>query len=130
MLLTRFAQLQKETIGRLDYDGETYWTVERPWLDNLPFKSCIPDGNYVLRRRNSPKFGPNMWEVADVPGRSHILIHVANRSSDVVGCIGLGSGVYQDLSGVSASRKAIEAFYKQTEGLDTLDLTIVTEVLK
>jgi hypothetical protein len=130
MILSRFAQLEKETIGRLDYDGESYWTVERPWLNNLPFESCIPDGNYVLRRCNSPKFGPNMWEVADVPGRSHILIHVANTSRDVVGCIGLGESLYGDLSGVGSSRKAIAAFYDKTAGLDEIELTIVTKVLK
>lgn len=130
MILTRFAQLEKETIGRLDYDGKSYWTVERPWKNNAPFESCIPDGNYVLRRRDSPKFGKNMWEVSDVPGRTHILIHVANTSRDVVGCIGLGTSLYGDLSGVGASRNAITAFYDQTDGLDEIELTIVTKVLK
>ena len=130
MILTRFASFDDRTIGRLEYEGETFWTVERPWLNNTPFKSCIPDGTYPMRRHDSPRFGPNMWEIFGVPNRTYILLHVANSSRDVVGCVGLGSSLYGDLSGVASSRKAIEKFYSLTEGKTVEEIVISTEVLK
>jgi hypothetical protein len=99
------------TIGVLTYENGTLYTIEKAWRDNRPFESCIPEGEYTLRRVDSPRFGPDMWEVCSVPDRYHILIHVANTSDDVVGCIGLGTTVYPDLQGVGNSRKAIKQFY-------------------
>lgn len=127
--LTRFARLPTATIGRLQYGDETYWTVEKPWLDNKPFVSCIPDGHYSMARVDSPKFGPNMWEITEVPDRSHILIHVANTSADVVGCIGLGQKLYGDLSGVGPSRPAIEDFYRRTQDVTAEEIYICTRAL-
>ena len=129
MKLTRFVSAEDRTIGRLDYDDETFWTVERPWQDNKPFVSCIPDGTYPMRRHDSPKFGKNTWEIFGVPGRTYILIHIGNWSRDVVGCVALGSSVFGDLSGVSASRKAIDKFYEMTAGKTVEEITIETEVL-
>ncbi len=127
--LTRFLSASDRTIGRFEYEGETFWTVERPWLNNKPFESCIPDGTYSVRRHDSPRFGPNMWEIFGVPGRSHILLHIGNRSRDVVGCVALGSSLYGDLSGVAASRKAIDRFYAMTACKTVEEIVITTEVL-
>ena len=114
MELVRFGSFKDRTIGRLTYDGEHFYTVERPWLDNQQNISCIPTGFYKLIRVNSPRFGPGTWEVAAVTGRSHILIHVANTAADVIGCVGLGMGLFPQLQGVSNSKAAIENFYLMT----------------
>ena len=76
-------------------------------------------------RVDSPRFGPNMWEIASVPDRSHILLHIANTASDILGCVGLGTGLYGDLAGVSNSRKAITAFYNLTQAdvFHTIDIS-------
>tara|TARA_R110000782_G_C14778715_1_gene409762 strand:+ start:207 stop:551 length:345 start_codon:yes stop_codon:yes gene_type:complete len=110
------------------HEGLSLYTVERPWLDNKAFVSCIPDGNYRIKRVDSPRFGKNMWEVAEVPNRTHILLHAANYPHNVKGCIGLGKGVYTDMSGVTSSKKAITDFYNATEGLTEMDLIIRTGV--
>ncbi len=110
MELIRFGSFKDRTVGRLTYNDEHFYTVEKPWADNKPNVSCIPTGYYKLVRVDSPKFGENTWEIADVTGRSHILIHVANTSVDVIGCIGLGMGLFPQLQGVSSSRTAIENF--------------------
>ena len=128
--LSRFGQFKDRTIGRFLYEDHEFWTVERPWLDNKAFESCIPDGYYKLRRHNSPKFGNRTWEIADVPGRTFILIHAGNYSHNVVGCLALGSGVFPDLSGVSASKSAIREFYALTNELDEEEILITTRVLK
>lgn len=112
--LIRFGSFKDRTIGRLTCNDEHFYTVEKPWVDNQQNISCIPTGYYKLVRVDSPRFGANTWEVANVTGRSHILIHVANTSADVIGCIGLGMGLFPQLQGVSTSRKAIENFYLMT----------------
>lgn len=83
-----------------------------------------------MHRVDSPKFGPNMWEVSDVPNRTHILIHVANTSNNVLGCIGLGTSLYGDLAGVGNSRRAINEFYELTGGMQKMELEIVKGVIE
>ena len=124
--ITRFALFGDRTLGRLKIDDLELWTIERPWLNNVPFKSCIPTGQYKVRRTNSPRFGPDTWQVQDVPDRTHILFHVANTSADVVGCIGCGISLYPDLNGVGNSRKAMAKFDSYLAGLDETDLVITT----
>ena len=76
------------TIGKL-YDESGHLichTIERPWLQNRVNVSCIPAGTYDLKPVNSPKFGLT-FEVESVIGRTHILIHKANKASELQGCI-------------------------------------------
>ena len=124
MELIRFGSFKDRTVGRLTYNDEHFYTVEKPWADNKPNVSCIPTGYYKLVRVDSPKFGENTWEIADVTGRSHILIHVANTSVDVIGCIGLGMGLFPQLQGVPSSRTAIENFYLMTSHLKEEEIII------
>ena len=124
MELIRFGSFKDRTVGMLTYNDEHFYTVEKPWADNKPNVSCIPTGYYKLVRVDSPKFGENTWEIADVTGRSHILIHVANTSVDVIGCIGLGMGLFPQLQGVSSSRTAIENFYLITSHLKEEEIII------
>ena len=129
MKITRFVKSESVTLGRLDFANQHFYTVERPWLDNQTSISCIPDGIYKLKRVDSPKFGDDMWEIADVPDRTHILIHVANGPHNVEGCVGLGQTIYPDLRGVGSSRLAITEFYSLTAGLEGENIEIVTEAL-
>ena len=124
MELVRFGSFKDRTIGRLNYNGEHFFTVERPWLDNQQNVSCIPTGFYKLGRVDSPRFGPNTWQIENVSGRSHILIHVGNTAADVIGCVAIGMGLFPQLQGVSSSKQAIENFYLMTAGLDREELII------
>lgn len=72
-------------------------TLERPWLDNQRSISCIPEGTYTLRKRNSAVVErtsrgefPEGWEVTDVPGRTYIMFHVGNYIRDSEGCVLVG----------------------------------------
>ncbi|MCX2780412.1 DUF5675 family protein [Microbulbifer thermotolerans] len=105
--LTRYAYGPDATLGRLVVGDETFWTVERPWLGNKPFESCIPEGVYRCLPYSSAKF-PDVWELQDVPGRSKILIHVGNYASDVVGCIAVGSSLAPGGWWVTKSAEAID----------------------
>lgn len=95
------------TQGILEWNGNLVCsTIELPWLDNQRRISCIPEGEYILQKRFSPKF---QWHLhlQDVPGRDLILIHPANDAKkELLGCIapvtqhtGIGKG--------SCSRKAL-----------------------
>lgn len=114
IILTRFAYSPDGTFGRLELPGGwSCFTVERPWKSNEAFESCIPDGVYQLKRRRSPVVERTSggdylegWEVCDVPGRSYIMIHVANWPRNVEGCIGVGKKymVMQGNNGVTESK--------------------------
>ena len=76
MIIKRVSHLEHATFGVLldDHMVPFAATLEEAWVRNTPNISCIPPGMYTCRRVDSPKFG-DTFEVADVPGRSHILFH-------------------------------------------------------
>lgn len=121
--LKRFAYAPAATLGRLTLDDHTWYTVERPWLGNKPFVSCIPQGFYHCRRYSSAKY-PDTWEVCGVPERSQILFHVANWPRDVQGCIGLGMEPMGDTFGVARSRVAVGEFLRLLRDEDEFELMI------
>lgn len=88
-ILDRYAYLHNGTAGVLTVAGQSFATVEKPWINNEQFRSCIPEGTYTVKKYNSPRF-PDTWEIQDVEGRSHILIHAGNSPKDVEGCIAVG----------------------------------------
>ena len=117
--LNRFVYHPSGTLGVIDISlegvEERFWTIERPWRDNERNVSCIPEGEYPLEWRESPRFGMS-WHVDDVPSRSHILLHVANYPTDVQGCIGLGTDLLGNGIAVAKSRAAMERFEAITRG--------------
>lgn len=108
------------TFGRLTYGDFTCYTVEPMWANNEPRVSCIPTGYYFLERHKSPRFGDSaiiyggtvskFYAIGFV--RNSILIHPANKSNQLEGCIGLGDRL-GELDGVRAvlnSRRTVAKF--------------------
>lgn len=124
--LHRFCNYERATFGRFLLNGFTCYSVERPWLGNTPFVSCIPRGIYTCRRTVSPKFGET-FEVMWVKDRTHILFHVANTSEDLHGCIGLGEklGCLEGSWAVLNSKATMKKFMETLEGRDEFELEIV-----
>jgi len=114
--LKRFAYHPEGTLGVIELAGETFYSIERPWLDNAPNVSCIPVGAYDTGWRDSPRFGET-WHIKEVQDRTYILIHAANFPKDVQGCIGLGTGLMGDRIAVSNSRKAVARFEELTRDI-------------
>jgi hypothetical protein len=119
------------TFGRLSIYQDTLkifdcYTVERPWLANKPFVSCIPPGAYILENHASNKYGNTYAIVGGAVGhqkneakekhggysRYACLFHSANIFTNVSGCVGLGSnlGSLAGLWSVSNSRKTVDKF--------------------
>ena len=76
------------TNGQLKCEGQFIChTIELPWKNNETRVSCIPEGEYYIRKRYSPKFKWHL-EVMDVQNRSLILFHPANNAlQELLGCI-------------------------------------------
>ena len=108
VLVLKRAYFPEGTQGVLEWNGTIVcYTIELPWLGNQKRISCIPEGEYILQKRFSPKFKWHL-HLMNVPGRDLILIHPANDAKkELLGCIatvtkhtGIGKGIN--------SRKALE----------------------
>ncbi len=127
--LLRLVDDGQATVGRLsiaDDPAAAWYTIERPWLDNKPNVSCIPCGTYLMAPRHYNRGGYDAWEVLDVPGRSHILVHVANWPKNVEGCIGTGMGATSSHDGlmVTRSRDAFSEFMANMAGEERAVLVV------
>lgn len=121
--LVDYGTPEEGMFGTLTMGDFTCYTVERQWLDNTPSVSCIPAGDYYAEWYNSPKFGPSIiiygGTVSKGPThgypRSGILIHPANWSYQLQGCIGLGDkfSILNNMAAVSNSRKTVADFLKR-----------------
>lgn len=92
----------RQTLGELTvYLGQQVVyqckTLELPWLNNAPQKSCIPAATYKVVKRRSPKYGDH-FHILEVPNRSYILIHAANYVKQLLGCIAVGKN-HVDING-------------------------------
>lgn len=136
---------ETHTAGIIPFGNENIYTVERPWIcedpedtrGGLPFKSCIPEGTYEIRRFKRSN-GDIVWSLEnDSLGvfvrkgdrlydtdRYACLIHSANRADQVVGCIAPGLGALNRSGGysVSYSREAMAALEYHLSGITHLEI--------
>lgn len=130
---------EQGTFGRIHIMdiGWSAYTLEPPWRNNEPNKSCIPTGAYECVWRKSPKYGW-CYHVQNVPNRSHILSHPGNLGGDqeagyvthTLGCIlqGLRIGSLtvngRVQKAVLVSRAAIREFNEHMR-TETFQLNVV-----
>jgi hypothetical protein len=120
--------------------------IERPWIPNpegpggMPRLSCVPVGTYTVQPHQSVNFPDSyalvshangVWyQPHQIPagqkwGRSAILLHRANRVSDVIGCLGIGKEV-GELGGEPAVLRSTQAMRELNlilnRGLHTLEI--------
>lgn len=116
--LERFAYTPMGTFGKLTMPEFSCYTVEKPWRDNKPFVSCIPEGEYDLKLGMYNRGGYPAYEVMNVPNRILIKIHVANTMDDVLGCIGpgLALGYVENKWAVTSSKAALKTFMEAMDG--------------
>lgn len=124
-----------EGISRGD---STYHTGELPWLNNAAGKSCVPAGRYLVKWSPSGKYG-HKYQLQDVPGRTHILLHAANfcgaedkgLRADLDGCIALGATVnmLEGQRALRGSKLFVECFEDEL-GREDFELIILDEWLE
>ncbi|WP_231465093.1 DUF5675 family protein [Pedobacter sp. Leaf132] len=90
------------TNGKISYRGEHICeTIELPWRNNKKNISYVPEGRYLLIKRQHQKHGLQI-ALSIVPNREAILIHPANFAlrelqgciAPVTKCTGEGKGNY------------------------------------
>lgn len=105
-------------LGEIYHEGKLICkTIERPWVNNRPFVSCIPARTYELEpfaRSNGDEvycltneFGNVVRTKGEMPangGRYAILIHEGNWMTDFAGCIGPGKGYANDYDSEGVKR--------------------------
>ena len=104
-------------IGSFYYDGEFIcYSLERPYLDNAPNISCVPEGEYELKyHRYKGKLdtfaliGETVSHFPSDKQRNLILIHPANKVHELQGCIATGT---TKLSGDGRMVKSLDAHKK------------------
>ncbi len=119
--LKRYETSNQGTFGVLSLNGFSCRTGELPFYDNMNDISCIPKGTYKAKLKYSFSKGW-VFEILNVPGRDHVLIHSGNFCGDVEsgyltdseGCILLGSGIgfIEGQKAVLNSRKTMKKFYE------------------
>lgn len=135
MILRRFRSDKEGTFGTLELDGHVFFTVEKPWKNNEPFVSCVPEGEYSLIPHGP--YGNDeavLCLVNNDIGVTHYkepnskryacLIHTANYPKDVSGCIGLGDNYDPNRNMVLNSRQSIIDFYEIISPHETHELKI------
>jgi len=105
IIIKRIISDDDQTLGFISTGDWSAYTVEPPWKNNEPYISCIPPGKYHAFVRKDGKNGKCI-ELRDVPGRTHIQIHVANWAWQLQGCIGVGYDRWE--YGVGRSKDAID----------------------
>lgn len=123
------------TLHRQD-GSHVCFMVERADVNNTPNESCIPEGTYHLVPHDSPRFGdcyaleaPTLGVTRSGPSlRTHILIHAANKPSDLQGCLapGLDVGLVGGEWAVIKSKDAFNALMHELGG-EPATLTITKD---
>lgn len=115
---------EKYTSGVLTTSGGLrLFTVEKPWLDNKPYVSCIPEGEYKAYIREKSSNG-RVIELLDVPDRTFIQFHVGNTEADVVGCFAVGSTPVGDNGWTYKSADAMKMLLAEAEKQDSITVII------
>lgn len=125
LILKRISYIKDGTFGVLVSDEPFALTCEREWLDNKPEVSCIPTGEYICKRVNSPRFG-NTFEVTGVAGRTNILLHSGNTEDDSKGCILVGEefGAVNGKTAVLSSKRGFAEFLERVRDVEEFKLII------
>ena len=122
--------LKGGTNGALFYkDTFLCFIIELPYLDNIKYKSCIPEGTYTLSPRYSKKFNNHLM-VNGVKNRSLILLHPANDAlKELKGCLAPVSyltGIAKGLYSRAQLQKLIALCYQAFDRNEVVELKITS----
>lgn len=128
--IERVVMLDYGTLGVLRLGEFSCWTLERAWHDNERNVSCIPEGRYAVAPDREGRW-TGYPELQSVPGRSEIIIHPANRVSELQGCIavGLTRHIADEHMTIGSSRLAYNALIHRAGKTFTLEISTRRAVL-
>ena len=127
--LVRHESTSQGTFGIMTFGDLVLHTIERPWLNNRPFESCIPPDTYQLNYFDRPN-GDRVFALTggtvslyENPAfkRYTVLIHKGNYMKDVVGCIAPGQSRVGDM--VTNSSISMDLIMETVPDSSTLTIT-------
>ena len=120
--VSRFLSDDDSTLSIVSVDGKfaCFGLEDEHRLEKVPKETRIPAGTYRVglrtvggfHNRYSRKFRSfhkGMLHVQDVPGFTHILIHVGNTDADTAGCLLVGTGATARVGDISV-QSSVEAY--------------------
>lgn len=118
LVLTRY-YMPDCTLGVMTGDdGLELKTIERPWIQNKGFESCVPEGDYLVLRDSRPAHSHtfnlvnedlDVYRYPTNGKRDSILIHTGNWVKDIVGCIAPGLA-FAVMKGENAVTQSVAAY--------------------
>ncbi len=141
--LIRDSASRAGTHGTFQLEGKTYHSIEQPDLGNLPYKSCVPQGEYVLLPYSSRKYGAcfimvnpdlNVYQFESSPGRPEngrflcLFVHKGNYPRNFQGCIGAGRAYLEEQDMVTATKTTCREVNRRVEEEGSYRLRISHEV--
>lgn len=129
--LKRVAGTTADTFGVLlrdDTNVPVCLSLELPDKANAHDVSCIPASAYRCVWTITPKHPDGVYQLQNVPHRSGIEIHVANKASQLLGCLALGQqfGQLDQDEAVLSSAVAYAAFLSLHPTREPFTLTITS----
>ena len=119
--LIRDNKSESGTHGTFELNGDTWHSLEQPDLGNLPFRSCVPQGEYDLIPWHSKKYGDcfimvnedlNVYAKKSSPGRPDngrykcLFVHRGNYVKNFQGCVGAGFDYLSSEDMITNTKKA------------------------
>lgn len=106
----RIFETDRSITSRLTVDGQQFCFALEPsrFKPVHPGHPCIRAGIYKVVLTHSPHLGYVTPELLDVPGRTSIRIHKANRPEDLLGCTAVGETHGPQPDWVGESKVAFE----------------------
>jgi len=129
LLITRVStDLDVGTFGVLQWEGDKApfaLSLEDPWRNNEQNVSCIPSGEYIARRFDSPTHGMT-FQIMDVPGRTLILFHRGNTHINTEGCVLIGEKFHflDGIPSIAASREGFDEFWSRVKDEEEFEVSI------
>lgn len=127
----------ESTVSEVYLDDKfVYFSIEQPWNNNIPYKSCIPTGTYNLKPYNSfkhgetycfwnPNIGVTKYQDNSIENnRFACLSHVANWAHQLEGCVAYGDDLIKDNQDRFMVTNSAETFKKWLSSVD--EKTVVT----
>lgn len=129
------------THGTFTLGEDTWHSLEQPWQNNTPYRSCVPPGEYELRPYTSPKYGScyimvnedlNVFEFEHSEGRPDgteideetgliipagrflcLFVHKGNWVRNFMGCVGAGFTYLEDKDMITTTKRACEVVNRE-----------------
>lgn len=123
LTVLRYSENGDSTLGLLFINGkfECYTLEDEHREIKIKSETRIPSGTYQIKLRKEgghhsrysnkfPSIHKGMLHIQDVPGFTHILIHIGNKDDDTAGCTLVGDTSINNLTRAGAIQESTIAY--------------------